>query len=405
MAVDGYKFKFVENSLCAAEGFKVGTVYAGIRKTERDDLMLLVSEKVASVAGVLTTNNVKAWSVQHNQQRLKGGKAKAIFCLAGNANCCNGEKGREADLQIEASLKELLTGQELAEILTASTGIIGRELAVDKILNKLEPLCSSLSRKGDRAASAIMTTDLVSKSYALEVEHSSGARFKVGGISKGSGMIAPNMATMLGFVTSDIEISPADLTIELQAANSKSFNCITVDGDTSTNDSLFVLANGASGQHYSNHKDAFSYALKIVCQELAKMIARDGEGATKLVEIKVSGANSEKDCFQIAKTIAESPLVKTACFGNDPNWGRILAAAGRSGINFDYNKVAVSLAGFEIFENGEPTAFDAGSVSNAMKQRDLKIDFRIDSKNTTEITVWTCDFSYDYVKINADYGT
>lgn len=406
MAIEKIEIHEVDGGVCAASGYKVSSLYAGIRKAERDDLMLLVSDVPANCAAVLTTNQVKAWCVQHNALRLDRGQADAILCSAGNANACNGEAGKSADsllaLQIKSGLEK--NGRSISEVLTASTGVIGRELKVDKIISRIPELISGLNSDGDKAAKAIMTTDLVPKSFAVAVSIA-GRKFNVGGMAKGSGMIAPNMATMLGFITTDLAV-PADvLRQELKHVADRTFNCITVDGDTSTNDMLFVLANGESGVAWIDVKESFSLALHQVCEALAKMIARDGEGATKLVHVKVSGAASEKDCQKVAKTIAESPLVKTACFGNDPNWGRILAAAGRSGIKFKAEQVSVSLAGIEIFRAGEPTQYDPNHVSNGMKAKDLEICFDFINGSQNSATFWTCDFSYDYVKINADYGT
>lgn len=406
MAVDKNSFKEIAGGVCASSGFKVACAAAGIRKADRDDVMLLVSDVSANCAGVLTTNQVRAWCVQHNSVRLESGKADAIICSAGNANACNGEAGKNADRVLAQQLKETLSksGRKISEVLTASTGVIGRELKVEKLLVKLPELVASLGTDAAAAANAIMTTDLVPKSYALEIEVN-GNKFHIGGIAKGSGMIAPNMATMFGFITTDLEVPAEVLKKELKEVVDRTFNCITVDGDTSTNDMVLMLANGVSGLKWESVKAEFSRALRQVCEELAKMIARDGEGATKLVHVKVSGAGSEVDCRKVAKTIAESPLVKTACFGNDPNWGRILAAAGRSGVSFKPEDVAVSLAGVEIFRAGEPTAYNPDDVSAKMKAKDLDIEVKFLDSGSAQATVWTCDFSYDYVKINADYGT
>jgi glutamate N-acetyltransferase/amino-acid N-acetyltransferase len=276
---------------------------------------------------------------------------------------------------------------------------------MEKVRSAVPALVGALQRSvaaGDKAAAGIMTTDLVSKSYAIEAQID-GRTVRIGGMAKGSGMIAPNMATMLGFLTTDANLPAAELQEILSYAVTRSFNRITVDGDTSTNDMVLLMANGRSGSDRPTNRAAVQEGVLQVCQELAKMIARDGEGATKMVTIRLVNAPPGGDT--IAKTIAESPLVKTACFGNDPNWGRIMAAAGRSGVTFDPRKVSVSLAGTEVFTRGEPTAFQPALVSAAMKAPDLEIVLTFDGPATEEIVVWTCDFSYDYVKINADYTT
>lgn len=400
------EYKEQPYGVCAAKGFFVAAGYAGIRKVARDDLVLLWSDKPAEAAGVLTTNQVKAWCVQNNAERLKAGGVEAILCFAGNANACNGELGAKADLEIARKTQELLEqhGKATRGVLTASTGVIGRKLASEKIINKLPELVAGLAKSNDSAARAIMTTDLVPKSFALQI-NAAGKTFHVGGIAKGSGMIAPNMATMLAFITTDLEVPARALQTEIERVTDRTFNCISVDGDTSTNDMVLVLANGASDLKWADYKEAFSAALEKVCQELALMVARDGEGATKLVHVTVRGARTESDGKKIARTIADSPLVKTACFGNDPNWGRILAAAGRAGVSFDVKEVSVRLAGVEIFRAGEPTNYVPDDVSAKMKSKDLTIDFEFINGSAHTARMWTCDFSYDYVKINADYGT
>jgi glutamate N-acetyltransferase/amino-acid N-acetyltransferase len=406
MAINSFEINRCEGGPLAARGFKISSGASGVRKSGNDDLMLLVAEKPAAIAAVYTKNKVSAWCVQHNKDRLSKGKALAILCSAGNANCCNGESGKQADLDMSLQLQQHLSkaGYAQDQVFIASTGVIGRKLPVEKILNYFPTLVSELGADSDRAAKAIMTTDLVPKSFAVEVSTQQG-KFRVGGIAKGSGMIAPNMATMLGFVTTDLQIASEELQAELAYCVDRSFNCISVDGDTSTNDMCFLMASAESGIGYSENKDCFRQALLVVLQELAKMIARDGEGATKLVTVKVKGAATFEDAQKVCKTIAESPLVKTACFGNDPNWGRILAAAGRSGVEVNSNNVAVSLAGVEIFRGGEPTSYDPNQVSSKMKTTDLEIIFEFLNSGEVNLEYWTCDFSYDYVKINADYGT
>jgi glutamate N-acetyltransferase/amino-acid N-acetyltransferase len=399
----------IPGAVCAPKGFKVSATYAGIRKSPKDDLVLLLSDTPASVGAVFTTNLVHAWCVGHNRERIRSGQVQAIICNAGNANACNGERGRADDNTLALRLRDALrqkTPEFNGEILTASTGVIGKHLPIERVKEALPGLVSCLgsdSSHTDRAANAIMTTDLVPKFCSVEVTIGSES-FRIGGMAKGSGMIAPNMATMLGFITTDLAVDPVLLQQIVTRVVNRTFNRITVDGDTSTNDMVIVLANGASGVSISGKEDEFEEALGQVCQNLACKIARDGEGATKLVTIRL--INPPPQGERIARTIAESPLVKTACFGNDPNWGRIMAAAGRSGVSFDPASVVVRLAGHEVFRNGEPTAFEPAVVSAAMKVDELviELEFLTDLKTPT-ITFWSCDFSYDYVKINADYTT
>ena len=391
----------IEGAVCAPQGFSAASTYAGIRKTKKPETALIVSDVPAVAAGTFTTNLVRAWCVEHNIARLSGQTARAIICNAGNANCCNGEQGRQSDLQMAALVQAMLGTKDT--VLSASTGPIGHAYPIEKLQAALPALKDSLQRStqaGTDAAAAIMTTDLVSKHVAVEYQVD-GRPVRIGGIAKGSGMIAPNMATMLGFITTDVQIDAGELHAVLRRVVAKSFNCVTVDSDTSTNDSVLILANGKSDVPATPE---FEEALLLVAQTLAKKIAADGEGATKLVTIRL--LNAPGDARRIAKTIAESPLVKTACFGNDPNWGRIMAAAGRAGVPFDPRKVIVRLADHEVFRGGEPTAFDAAVVSTAMKSKELDIELEfLDGARTEPVYVWTCDFSYDYVKINADYGT
>lgn len=410
----------ISGSVVAPQGFLVSSYPAGIRHAGRDDLMLVVSEGEAAAAGVLTTNRVHAWCVAHNRTRLKGGRAWAMVCNAGNANACNGERGQESDREMAELVSGIIGsrfGVSGGTVLTASTGVIGREFPIEAVRAAATGLGAALGRSeadGERAARAIMTTDLVPKGVAVQFEVE-GRPVRIGGIAKGSGMIAPNMATMLGFLTTDAEVAPELLQEVLMRAVDRSFNRITVDGDTSTNDMALMLANGKSGVKIEVKNGEGSEALKqfeagvrFVCEALAKKIARDGEGATKLVTVRLKNPPEGGD--RIAKTIAESPLVKTACFGNDPNWGRIMAAAGRAGVDFDPANVVVRLAGHEVFRNAEPTTFVPAEVSASMKREELEIELEFlgmqsGAEQREEIVYWTCDLSYDYVRINADYST
>ena len=401
-------FKEIEGGVCAPKGFLAGATYAGIRAAERDDLAILISKTPAETAGVLTRNLVHAWCVAHNRERLTSPRVSAVICNAGNANCSNGSLGDEADRGLEAAARHVAAealGQTIEGVLTASTGVIGIAFPLDRVEEsraRLRESVGSSAAHAARAARAIMTTDLVPKEVAVEVA-TPGGTFRIGGMAKGSGMIAPNMATMLGFISCDLAVDHTRLQRLLKRVTDRTFNRITVDGDTSTNDMVLLLANGESGVHLGGNELLFEEALEHVCRTLAKKIARDGEGATKLITITLR--NPPEKGEKIARTIAESPLVKTACFGNDPNWGRIVAAAGRAGVHFDPAALVVRLAGFEVFRNGEPCAFDAAAVSRAMKQDELRIELVFGGVEEPALDFWTCDLSYDYVKINADYTT
>jgi glutamate N-acetyltransferase/amino-acid N-acetyltransferase len=297
------------------------------------------------------------------------------------------------------------------QVMTASTGVIGRPMAMDKLAAGIDGIGDSLARGTDvdtAVARAIMTTDLVQKQVAVEVESDSwSGAIKIGGVCKGSGMIAPRMgpphATMLCFITTNAGMTPGALQTALNSAVNRTFNRITVDGDTSTNDMVLLLANGAGPSVDSGAED-FTEALTRVCRNLAKKVARDGEGATKLAEIVVQGARSEGEAEQIARTIADSPLVKTALYGCDPNWGRILMAAGRAGISFDPGSVEVRIGDTAVFESGTGMDFDAAAVSAYLSKKDVRILVDLHAGDS-EATIWTCDFSYDYVRINAEYHT
>jgi len=292
--------------------------------------------------------------------------------------------------------------------LVASTGVIGRAIEMGKVRKAISALSVSLGKgieSDDEAAKAIMTTDTRTKQLALEIQTDNG-QVRIGGVAKGSGMIAPNMATTLCFLTTDASISSSALQQALSVAIEKTFNRITVDGDTSTNDMCLLMANGASGVSVENGKAfaQFCDALHTVCLHLAKEVVRDGEGATKVAAITVSDAPTEADAAKIAKTIAESPLLKTALFGCDPNWGRIIAAAGRAGISFDYNQASVSIGPHQVFEKGEGCRFEKSAVRDYLRQPEVSVNVNLATGNE-RATVWTCDYSYDYIRINASYTT
>ncbi len=404
----------IDGGVCAPRGFEVAGIRCGIKRKRRDIALLVCSTGQDAVcAGVFTQNVVRAPSVDRNVAILKNSPfIRAVVVNAGNANAGNGQKG-EDDNAAMAALAAQALGVPSSAILTASTGVIGTALPMGLLTHGIADAAKALATGPEAAANAaeaILTTDTFVKQMAVAVRlPESGAEIRIGGMSKGSGMIAPNMATMLGFLTTDAAISPALLDRALRSAVDVSFNCLTVDGDTSTNDSCFLMSSGAAGNAPIDADGpdfaVFADALTHVCIYLAKEVARDGEGATKLVTVRVANAPSDTDARKVAKTIAESPLVKTALFGNDPNWGRILAAAGRAGVPFDPKRATADLAGTRIFADGTPTRFDGPALSRAMSAKEVDIVVDLGTDGGGGATVYTCDFSYDYVKINAEYHT
>jgi glutamate N-acetyltransferase/amino-acid N-acetyltransferase len=397
----------LSGSVCAPLGFRAAGVAAGIKPSGRPDVALIVSDVPASPAAVFTTNRVCAAPVLVSREHVRGARARAIAVNAGCANACTGEQGL-ADARRMAQITADLLDAAPYEVLVASTGVIGRMLPMDRLEAGLRHAASELSRDGGPAAAeAIMTTDTRPKAAAVEVDLGAGKSVRIGGMCKGSGMIAPDMATMLAFVTTDAEIWPEVLQGALRAAAGRTFNAVTVDGDTSTNDTLAILANGASGVRVmpgSPAFDAWQEGLMQLCTHLAKELARDGEGATKLVEVRVSGAPSGAWAREVARSIANSPLVKTALFGNDPNWGRILCAAGYSGAPIEQEKLALTLCGIPLVRDGAPLPFDEKTASEAMKAPEVLIELDL-GLGAFSREYWTCDFSYDYVRINAEYTT
>jgi len=390
----------------AVQGFLAAGIAAGIKKNGELDLGLLVSERPAVAAGVFTKNRVTASCVRLDRERLAAsGTCRAIIVNSGNANCCTGEDGmNDAVAMAKAAAGDLGIDEE--SVLVASTGVIGQKLPVEKVEAAVPGLTRMLSAEEgfDAFARAIMTTDTVPKVVARKGEIG-GIAYTITGIAKGAGMIRPDMATMLCFVATDIGIGQDDLGRIVAGANEKSFNRITIDGDTSTNDTLLVLANGMSGAEVRTHDDraAFSETLETVLVELARMCVRDGEGATKLVKISVVNAASRADARRIADTVANSNLVKTAFFGQDANWGRIIAAMGRAGAEFDPERVDLYFDDVLLVENGRYAGQAAeNAATEVLRQPEFVV--RIDLKAGTEEEIaWTCDFSIDYVKINADY--
>lgn len=410
-------WKVIEGGITAPKGFKSSGITAGLKPSNAPDLALIWSETEAIASGVFTTSEVRAACVDYCRQRLQDkASARAILCNAGQANAATGEQGWQDALDSASALAKELN-IDANSILLASTGVIGQRIKMDAMLNAIPQLVSELSEDGGEAtAKAIVTTDLVTKSIALETMID-GRPVRIGGIAKGSGMIHPNMATMLGFITCDGLVSTQLWQQMLKRAADKSFNQITVDGDTSTNDSLIALANGQSRTPAITSLDENGQKLEAmlteVCQYLAKAIARDGEGATCLIEVEVTGALDEISARQIAKTIVGSSLVKSAIFGRDPNWGRIAAAAGRAGVPFKQEDLMIKLGDFLLMEKGQPLNFDRTSASNYLKQAAageyLKNDTVLISVSVGDGSssgkAWGCDLSYDYVKINAEYTT
>lgn len=387
-------------------GFKYATAYAGIRKQQKDDLALIVSAVPAAAAAVFTTNKVQAAPVKlaRANMRLSKGVCGAILINSGNANCATRNGDRVAANTTKA-LAKLLKLQP-TQVLPASTGVIGVELEEDLILNKLEGLVESLNDNSlPDVARAILTTDLQAKGASREVTLRRGL-VRVAGVTKGSGMIHPRMATTLGFVMTDAVIPQTLLRRMLVRATEVSYNRISVDGDTSTNDTLVVLANGASGVRPDpKEMSTFEESLTETLQSMARQIVRDGEGARKLVSVEVHGAMSDSSAASIARSISNSPLVKTAIAGSDPNWGRIISAAGNSGVNFDQNTVDITLQDIRVCRNGLACPFDEMDMKQRLDDTDVSIVFRITGKGKGSATFWTCDLTEDYVHINAAYRT
>jgi glutamate N-acetyltransferase/amino-acid N-acetyltransferase len=380
-------------------GFRYSAVYAGIRKVAKDDLALIVSDTRATAAAVFTQNRVVAGPVEVARKNVRAarGRMRGILINAGNANCATKTSVQVATETSRAAAR--LIGAKAEEVLPASTGVIGVELDAKLILNALPKLVDGLSaERFEDAARAILTTDLVMKTAYAEVK---GAR--IAGMTKGSGMIHPRMATTLAFVMTDAVIAPDALRTALKRACEKTFNRISVDGDTSTNDTLAALANGASGVR--PRVTAFDAALTEVLESLAKQIVRDGEGARKLVTIDIEGATSEKAAEKIARSIANSPLVKTAIAGSDPNWGRILSAAGNAGIAFDPKRVDIDFQGVAVCRSGLAADFSEDELKKKLDGAECSVKFTIRGRGRGKARFWTCDFTEEYIKINASYRT
>jgi len=394
----------VEGGVTAPAGYVASGVAAGVKKKGLD-LAVLFSTQPSVAAGVFTQNLVQAAPVVLSREnlRLARCRARAILINSGCANACTGAQGKK-DAALSARKLASLLKIEPEQTLIASTGVIGAYLPMPKMLDGIASAVSALNPEGGHnAALAIMTTDTKEKIVAFEGEIS-GKTVRIGGMAKGSGMIHPNMATMIGVISTDVKISHGELRRVLQRVTERTFNCLTVDGDTSTNDTVFVMANGAAGVAANDTRSlaAFEKGLTLVCEELAKSIARDGEGATKFVEISIKGAVNYKSACKVAKAIAHSPLVKTALFGQELNWGRILCAVGYSGVAFNPDKVILRINGISIFCKGKPVLSTRAEAEKAIRQRDIAIEVEL-AEGKESATVWTCDFSNEYVNINAGY--
>ena len=406
--------KFIEGGVCAAQGFKAAGIHVGVKthNTNKKDVALIVSDVDCSASAVFTKNVVKAAPIHVDRKHLENGKARAIVANSGNANACapNGEEN--AIKMCQAAAKAI--GCDPADVLVSSTGVIGQTINVKVIEDGMPELYASLNstiEASDAAAHAIMTTDTVKKEVAVETTVG-GKTVRMGGIAKGSGMIHPNMGTMLCFLTTDCAISPEMIKSALLETVNVSFNRISVDGDTSTNDSCIVLANGLAGNKEITEKNedyaAFLEALQALCIELAKKMASDGEGAKHLITCTVTGAADEQTAETVAKSVISSTLTKAAIFGADANWGRVLCAMGYSGAEFDPDKVDVhftSAAGdIAVCEKGRGLNFDEDLAKKILTEHDIEINITM-GEGAARCTCWGCDITYDYIKINGDYRT
>ncbi|MBQ7968877.1 MAG: bifunctional ornithine acetyltransferase/N-acetylglutamate synthase [Clostridia bacterium] len=403
--------KTINGGVCAAQGFKANGVHCGIRKNRtKKDLALIYSEKIASAAAVYTTNLVKGAPLHVTKSHIENGKAQAVICNSGNANTCNADGIEVAEKMSELLANEM--GIKASDVVVASTGVIGQPLNLQPIKDGIPSLVKGLSKNGGQdAAEGIMTTDTTLKEIAVEFEVG-GKVCRMGGIAKGSGMIHPNMATMLVFITTDTAIAPEMLKKALSTDIKNTFNMISVDGDTSTNDMVTVLANGMAGNTEITSEgkdfDAFMEALNTVNVYLCRMIASDGEGATKLLECNVDGAKDEENAKIIAKSVICSSLFKAAMFGADANWGRVLCAIGYSGADVDVNKIDVSFRSakgvLDVCKNGAGIEFSEEKAKEILLEKEIEINIKAGDGNA-KASAWGCDLTYDYVKINGDYRT
>ena len=404
-------YTYIEGSVTSAKGFTASGVHCGIRKNKsKRDLALIFCEKKCTAAAVYTTNLVKSSPITVTKQNLANGFAQAVICNSGNANTCNADGMEKAAEMCRLTAEEL--GISADDVIVGSTGVIGQVLPIEPIKDSMKQIVSELSKDGaPNAAEAIMTTDTIPKEVAVQTTIA-GKTVTIGGISKGSGMIHPNMATMLCFVTTDAAISAEMLQKAVKDAADKTFNMISIDGDTSTNDMLSVMASGLAENPEITEENEdyalFSEALTGVCKGLARMMAKDGEGATKLLTCKVSGAKTERDAKGVAKSVICSSLLKAAMFGADANWGRVLCAIGYSGADVDVTKIDVSFKSdkgtITVCENGAGIPFSEEKAKEILLEKEIEILVALNDDEYSS-TAWGCDLTYDYVKINGDYRT
>lgn len=402
--------KIIKNSICAPKGFFASGVHCGIRKNKtKKDLGLIVSENICTASSIYTTNLVKGAPIIVTKNNLSNGKAQAIICNSGIANTCN-SNGIEVAKKM-CNLVEKYAKVKAENVIVASTGVIGMPLPINIIESGMENLVNNLKPKARDTALAIMTTDTHTKEIAVEFDIN-GVQCKIGGIAKGSGMINPNMATMLVFITTDILITSDMLNLALKTTADETFNMISVDGDTSTNDMVSILANGKAENPLIYKQDdnynTFSKALYVVMESLSKEIAKDGEGATKLITCNVVNANEKNIAKKVAKSVISSSLVKAAIFGSDANWGRVLCAIGYSKADVEVNKIDMSFASISgeisVCKNGQGVEFSEEIAKTILSENEILININLNS-GSEKATAYGCDLTYEYVKINGDYRT
>lgn len=406
---DGYEY--INGGVCAAQGFKANGLNCGLNPDKnKNDLCVVVSDRECSAAAVYTQNKVKGAPIIVTKKHLENnaGKARAVIANSKNANTCNADGEEKAEMMCKLAAWEL--GIDKNEVIVASTGVIGQILPIEPIKSSMHELCSGISYSGnDKAATAIMTTDTVKKEVAVNFEID-GVKCTIGGMAKGSGMIHPNMATTLNFITTDVKISPELLQAALSEIVKITYNCLSVDGDTSTNDMVCILANGMAENDEitadSLEMEIFKKALYIVMMNMTKMLAKDGEGATKLIECTVNSAPELDTAIIVAKSVIRSPLLKCAIFGEDANWGRILCAVGYAQAEFDINKIDVDIASaagsVAVCRGGSGIEFSEEEAAKILHEDEIFINISLNAGNTSA-KAWGCDLTYDYVKINGDY--
>ena len=404
-----WQFSYAEGGVVAPSGFMTAGVSAGLKKTGKRDVCVVAASAAVPAAAVFTLNSMAAAPVGVSRVHVADGRARAIVCNSGNANACTGPQGvRDARAMVESAAASL--GCEPSEVLVASTGVIGVPLPVDAVVAGIADaidLLDNSSSAADAAAEAIMTTDTFAKQVALSIDVD-GARYTVGGMAKGSGMIMPNMATMLAFVTTDAPLNSTACDKALRAAVDATFNRITVDSDTSTNDMCSLMASGAAGGDEITQEDPrfapVAAAVLEVCGELARLIVRDGEGASKFITVTVQGAANSSDAGEAAMSIANSPLFKTAIFGGDANWGRVAMAVGKSSAAVDPERIEVVFAGITVCKDGTGHLFDERAAAAALAEPEIEVVVDLHLGEGTA-TVWTCDLSHEYIRINGEYRT